>query len=42
MRSTGFEQEAIDAVKRGKFLAGTKDGASAELWIVVPVKFARP
>ena len=41
MRASGFEQEAIDAVKRGKFVAGTKDAAAADLWIVAPVKFAR-
>ncbi|HVQ35347.1 MAG TPA: tetratricopeptide repeat protein [Candidatus Bathyarchaeia archaeon] len=42
MRTTGFEQEAIDAAKRGKFVAGTKDGNGADLWIVAPVRFARP
>jgi tetratricopeptide (TPR) repeat protein len=41
MRASGFEQEAIDAVKRGKFVAGTKDAAAADLWVVAPVKFAR-
>jgi hypothetical protein len=41
MRATGFEQEALDAVKRGKFVAGTKDAAPADLWVVAAVKFAR-
>ena len=41
MRASGFEQEAIEAVKRGKFVAGTKDAAAADIWIVAPVKFAR-
>jgi tetratricopeptide (TPR) repeat protein len=41
IRATGFESAAFDAVKKGKFLAGTKDGQPAELWIVVPVKFVR-
>jgi hypothetical protein len=41
IRKTGFEAAAFDAVKRGKFAAGTKDGQPAELWIVVPVKFSR-
>lgn len=40
MRASGFEAEAFDAVKRGKFLAGTKNGQPAELWTVVAVKFA--
>ena len=42
MRTAGWEQEAIDAVKRGKFVAGTKDGKAADLWVVAPVKFTRP
>jgi len=42
MRTTGFEQEAIDAAKRGKFVAGTRDGNGADLWVVAPVKFSRP
>lgn len=39
IRETGFEAAAFDAVKRGKFVAGTKDGEPAELWLVVAVKF---
>jgi len=42
MRTTGFEQEAIDAAKRGKFVAGTRDANGADLWVVAPVKFSRP
>jgi TonB family protein len=41
IRKTGFETAAFDAVKKGKFAPGTKDGQVAELWVVVPVKFAR-
>ncbi|HEX4823317.1 MAG TPA: tetratricopeptide repeat protein [Candidatus Polarisedimenticolaceae bacterium] len=41
IRSSGFEAEAQDAVKRGKFAPGTKNGQPAELWTVVAVKFAR-
>lgn len=41
MRATGFEQEAIDAAKRGKFVAGSKNAAPADLWVVAPVKFQR-
>ena len=41
IRKTGFEAAAFDAVKRGKFAAGTKDGQPAELWVVIAVKFAR-
>ena len=41
IRSSGFEAAAFDAVKRGKFAAGTKDGQPAELWIVVSVKFTK-
>jgi predicted Zn-dependent protease len=41
MRSTGFEAEAFDAVKRGKFAVGTKDGQAADLWVVVAVKFQK-
>lgn len=41
IRTAGFEAEAFDAVKRGKFVAGTKDGQPADLWITVAVKFAR-
>ena len=41
MRASGFEAAAFDAVKRGKFVAGTKDGKTADLWIVVAVKFSR-
>ena len=40
-RTTGFEAEAYEAVKKGKFAGGTKDGQPADLWIVVPVKFKR-
>jgi len=42
MHTAGWEQEAIDAIKRGKFVAGTKDGNAADLWVVAPVKFSRP
>jgi len=42
IRATGFEAAAFDAVKRGKFVAGTKDGQPDELWIVVSVKFTKP
>lgn len=41
IRTTGFEAEAFDAVRRGKFAAGTKDGQPAALWLVVAVKFSR-
>jgi hypothetical protein len=41
MRATGFEAEAIDAVKRGRFAAGTKNQQPADLWVVVAVKFAK-
>jgi len=41
IRATGFEATAFDAVKKGKFVAGTKDGQPAELWIVVSVKFTK-
>jgi tetratricopeptide (TPR) repeat protein len=40
IRTTGFEAEAFDAVRRGKFLPGTRDGQAADIWIVVAVKFA--
>lgn len=39
IRTTGFEAAAFDAVKRGKFVPGTKDGQPAELWLVVSIKF---
>ena len=39
LRSTGFEAAASDAVKKGKFEPGTKDGKPAELWLAVLVKF---
>lgn len=39
IRSSGFETEAVDAVKRGKFSVGMKNGHSADLWTVVSVKF---
>jgi hypothetical protein len=39
IRATGFEAAAFDAVRRGKFVAGTKDGQPAQLWLVVAVKF---
>jgi tetratricopeptide (TPR) repeat protein len=42
LRTTGFEQEAIDTVKRGRFTAGTKDRQPADLWLVVAVKFSKP
>jgi tetratricopeptide (TPR) repeat protein len=42
IRASGFEAAAFDAVKRGKFVAGTKDNQPAELWLVVSVKFVRP
>jgi len=41
IRTTGFEAAALDAVKRGKFVAGTKDGQPADLWVVVAVKFTK-
>jgi Flp pilus assembly protein TadD len=41
IHASGFDVAAFDAVKRGKFLAGTKGGQPAELWIVVSVKFAK-
>lgn len=41
IRTSGFEAAALDAVKRGKFVAGTKDGQPAELWLVVSVKFTK-
>jgi tetratricopeptide (TPR) repeat protein len=41
IRTSGFEAAAFDAVKRGKFLAGTKDGQPVDLWLVVPVKFSK-
>jgi tetratricopeptide (TPR) repeat protein len=41
IRQSGFEAAAIDAVKRAKFAAGTKDEKPAELWLVVSVKFTR-
>jgi tetratricopeptide (TPR) repeat protein len=41
IRASGFDVAAFDAVKRGKFLAGTKDGQPAELWVVVSVQFAK-
>jgi len=42
IRSSGFEEMAFEAVRRGKFTPGTKDEHGADLWIVVPVKFTRP
>ena len=41
MRASGYEAAAFDAVKRGRFVAGTKDGKAAPLWIVVAVKFTK-
>jgi len=41
LRDSGFEEAAFAAVRKGKFLAGTKDGQGIPLWVVVPVKFAR-
>jgi outer membrane biosynthesis protein TonB len=41
IRSTGFEAAAFDAVRRGKFSPGTKDGQPADLWIVISVNFSR-
>jgi tetratricopeptide (TPR) repeat protein len=41
IRTTGFEAAAFDAVKRGKYVAGTKDGQPVDLWLVVPVKFTK-
>jgi hypothetical protein len=41
IRATGFEAAAFDAVKKGKFAAGRKDGQPADLWIVVLVKFTK-
>lgn len=42
IRASGFETEAAEAIKRGRFAAGTKDGQPADLWVVVAVKFGRP
>lgn len=39
METSGFVQEAKDAVERGKFLAGSKDGKPTAMWLTVPVKF---
>ena len=41
IHSSGFDVAAFDAVKKGKFVAGTKGGTPAELWTVVSVKFAK-
>jgi tetratricopeptide (TPR) repeat protein len=41
IRTSGFEAEAFDAVKRGKFAVGSKDGQPADLWVVVAVKFQK-
>ncbi len=41
IHTNGFDVAAFDAVKKGKFAAGTKGGQPAELWIVVSVKFAK-
>jgi tetratricopeptide (TPR) repeat protein len=41
IRQSGFESAAVDAVKRAKFTAGMKNGKTADLWIVVSVKFTR-
>jgi tetratricopeptide (TPR) repeat protein len=41
IHGSGFDVAAFDAVKKGKFVAGTKDGQPAELWVVVSVKFAK-
>lgn len=41
IRTTGFEAAAFDAARRGKYSVGTKNGQPEDLWIVVPVKFAR-
>ncbi len=41
IRTSGFETAAFDAVRRGRFSAGTKGGQPADLWVVVAVKFAR-
>jgi tetratricopeptide (TPR) repeat protein len=41
IRASGFETEAVDAIRRGKFAVGTKDGQAADLWIVVAVKFSK-
>ena len=41
IHASGFDVAAFDAVKKGKFVAGTKDGQPAELWVVVSVKFAK-
>ena len=40
IRTSGFEAAAFDAVRRGRFSAGTKAGEPADLWVVVAVKFA--
>lgn len=41
VRTSGFEAAAFEAVRRGRFSAGRKDGQPAELWVVVAVKFTR-
>jgi tetratricopeptide (TPR) repeat protein len=38
VRKGGFEAAAFDAIQRGRFAAGTKDGRPASLWLVVAVK----
>jgi len=41
LRASGFEEQALAAVKRGKFVSGTKNGEPATLWTAVPVEFSR-
>ncbi len=41
IRNSGFDVAAFDAVKKGRFAAGAKDGKPAPLWVVVAVKFSR-
>ena len=41
LRESGFEREAIEAVRRAKFRFGSKHGSPAALWTVVPVEFRR-
>lgn len=39
MREQGFEAAALDAVRRGKYEAGTRGGQPADMSILVPVVF---
>lgn len=39
MESSGFVAAAKEAVERGKYLAGSKNGKPTAMWVTVPVKF---